>query len=89
MSTPRSAICSRRGDSLLFVSDGVIEAQRGEYAFGMDRLKAEAVRLRQERGSVALDGVLAAVREFLGGEPPQDDMCLLTIDFLASDDPAQ
>jgi serine phosphatase RsbU (regulator of sigma subunit) len=78
-----------RGDSLLFVSDGVIEAHRGHTAFGMDRLKAEAVRSRQAQGSVDVGGILAAVREFLGGEPPQDDMCLLTIDFLASDDPAQ
>ena len=77
------------GDSLLFVSDGVIEAQCGQSAFGMDRLKAEAVRIRQAQGSVGLEGVLAAVGEFLGGEPPQDDMCLLTIEFLASDDPAQ
>jgi phosphoserine phosphatase RsbU/P len=86
-STARHAFT--RGDSLLFVSDGVIEAQRGESAFGMDRLKAEAVRIRQAKGCVDLEAVLAAVREFLGDEPPQDDMCLLTMEFLASDDPAQ
>ena len=78
-----------RGDSLLFVSDGVIEAQRGQDAFGMPRLKAEALRSRQAKGTVEIEGVLAAVRAFLGDEPPQDDMCLLTIDFLASDDPTQ
>jgi phosphoserine phosphatase RsbU/P len=77
------------GDSLLFVSDGVIEAQRGQTAFGMDRLKTEALRIRQAQGNVDVGQILAAVRDFLGGEPPQDDMCLLTIDFLQPADPVR
>jgi sigma-B regulation protein RsbU (phosphoserine phosphatase) len=69
------------GDVFLFVSDGVIEARHGEEAFGMDRLKAEAERTVAREGCLDADCVLASVRGFLGDEPPQDDMCLLTISF--------
>ncbi len=69
------------GDGFLFVSDGVIEAVRGADTFGMDRLMAEAARITNESGSLDLDRLMASVREFLGGEPPLDDMCLLTLSF--------
>jgi serine phosphatase RsbU (regulator of sigma subunit) len=65
----------------LFVSDGVIEAHHDGEVFGMERLKADAVRLMGRTGSLDADAVVSSVREFLRGEPPQDDMCLLTIEF--------
>jgi sigma-B regulation protein RsbU (phosphoserine phosphatase) len=67
------------GDALLFVSDGVIEASRGEETFGMERLKSEAMRMMNETGSLDLDRVIGSVRAFLGDDPPQDDICLLTV----------
>jgi sigma-B regulation protein RsbU (phosphoserine phosphatase) len=69
------------GDAFLFVSDGVIEARNGETTFGMDRLMKEAARLQKETGRVDADALVSRVREFLGGEPPHDDMCLLSIVF--------
>jgi phosphoserine phosphatase RsbU/P len=77
--TERRAFSPR--DVFLFVSDGVIEARRGQDTYGMDRLKAEMVRIHGETGAVNLDGIVSSVRSFLGGEPPLDDMCLLTIAF--------
>ncbi len=73
-----------RGDSLLFVSDGVIEARKADVMYGMDRLMAEAARIRSHAGSVDAEAVVAHVREFLGGEPPQDDMCLMSVAFDSS-----
>ena len=73
----------------MFVSDGVIEAQRGHATFGMPRLKADIERVHKATGSVDVDSVVSSVRTFLGGEPPQDDMCVLTIAFDTSADPAE
>ena len=80
-----------RGDVFLFVSDGVIEAQHGGSAFGMDRLKASALQAYRQTGSLDVDTVVGGVRSFLGGEPPQDDICLLTIAFppVAPEDPSR
>ncbi len=72
------------GDSFLFVSDGVVEARRGEETFSMERLKREARDIKRRAGSLELEEVVKSVRAFLGGEPPQDDMCLLTIEFSAA-----
>ncbi len=77
------------GDSLLFVSDGVIEARKADVMYGMDRLRAEAAHMRSQTGSVDAEAVVARVREFLGGEPPQDDMCLMSVAFDPAHDPSR
>jgi len=77
------------GDVFLFVSDGVIEASRDGELFGMERLMRDAVAVVRESGSLDVDAVVRSVRSFLGGEPPQDDMCLLTIEFTGVDEPAR
>lgn len=69
------------GDGLLFVSDGVTEASRGGRLFGMDRLKAEVLRIATERGELDLEELIASLRLFLGGEALQDDMCFLSMSF--------
>jgi sigma-B regulation protein RsbU (phosphoserine phosphatase) len=74
------------GDAFLFVSDGVIEARNGETMFGMDRLKAEAARIQKETGTVDAAILVSRVREFLGGKPPEDDMCLLSMVFGPAED---
>jgi phosphoserine phosphatase RsbU/P len=69
------------GDVFLFVSDGVIESRHDEATFGMDRLRAEATDLLAKNGKLEADDIVRSVRAFLGEEPPQDDMCLLTMTF--------
>ena len=76
------------GDTFLFVSDGVIEAQRDEEPYGMERLKREALAARNGTGILDLDRLVLSVRTFMGNQPPLDDMCLLTISFDASNAPA-
>ena len=77
------------GDVFLFVSDGVVEAEHGGETFGMERLKNEALRVMRESGAMDVDAVVRSVRDFLGWEPPQDDMCLLTISFEQPGEPAR
>jgi sigma-B regulation protein RsbU (phosphoserine phosphatase) len=77
------------GDAFLFVSDGVIEARNDETMFGMDRLMAEAALIHTQKGSVDAEILVSRVREFLGGQPPQDDMCLLSILFGPPEDRAK
>jgi phosphoserine phosphatase RsbU/P len=77
------------GDVFLFVSDGVIEAEHGSDTFGMERLKAEALRLMDGSGALDAEAIVGSVRSFLGGEPPQDDMCLLTICFERPGEPGR
>ena len=74
------------GDAFLFVSDGVIEARHGETSFGMERLKAMAARIQKETGRIEAGALVGGVRDFLEGEPPQDDMCLLSIMFGREED---
>ncbi len=69
------------GDGLVFVSDGVTEASRGGRLFGMEKLKAEVLRIASERGALDLGELIASLRQFLGGEAPQDDMCFLSMSF--------
>jgi sigma-B regulation protein RsbU (phosphoserine phosphatase) len=76
-------------DVFLFVSDGVIEARRGQDTYGIDHLKGEIIRIQKETGGVDVENVVSSVRSFLGGESPQDDMCLLTISFGRQEDLAR
>jgi sigma-B regulation protein RsbU (phosphoserine phosphatase) len=69
------------GDALLFVSDGVIEARKDDVMFGMDRLIEEAGSIFKETGRLDAQSVVARVRGFLEGQPPQDDICLLSVQF--------
>lgn len=67
----------RPGDALFFVSDGVVEARRGEEAFGIERLKREALPILTGPSEPDLDAIVARVKSFLGGQKPEDDMCFL------------
>jgi sigma-B regulation protein RsbU (phosphoserine phosphatase) len=77
------------GDVFVFVSDGVIEAQRGRAVFGRQKLMEEIENVHRSTGSVDVDSIVGSVRTFLEGEPPQDDMCVLTISFDAPADPVR
>jgi serine phosphatase RsbU (regulator of sigma subunit) len=78
-----------QGDVFLFVSDGVPEARHEGEIYGMEHLKAEALRSMGETGRLEVESIVGSVRTFLGGEPPQDDMCLLSIAFEAPGEPAR
>ena len=72
------------GDSFLFVSDGVVEADCNGEAYGLERLKGEVHRLAGEPGGLRLPALVRSVSEFLGGQPPRDDMCFLLLDIQSS-----
>jgi serine phosphatase RsbU (regulator of sigma subunit) len=72
------------GDSFLFVSDGVVEADHDGEAYGLERLKGEVLRLTGERGSLELSALVRSVSAFLRGQPPRDDMCFLLLDIQSS-----
>jgi phosphoserine phosphatase RsbU/P len=68
-----------KGDSLFFVSDGVVEARSGTEIFGMPKLKAEALPVLTRTGEPDLDAIVGAVTSFIGGKKPDDDMCFLLL----------
>jgi sigma-B regulation protein RsbU (phosphoserine phosphatase) len=77
------------GDSFLFVSDGVVEADHDGEAFGLARLKAEVLRLSGQPGGLDLSALAGSVSAFLRGQPPRDDMCFLLLDIQSSLSPVQ
>jgi phosphoserine phosphatase RsbU/P len=74
-----------RGETFLFLSDGVVEARGASGAFGMDRLKERSRWAIRADAGFDVDAILDSVRSFLGDAPPQDDMCLLAMSFTAAD----
>jgi hypothetical protein len=69
------------GALMLVVTDGVIEAQNaaGEM-YGFERLEALLNDLPNDvTAQGVIDAVLAAVREHLGDQEPQDDVTLLAL----------
>jgi serine phosphatase RsbU (regulator of sigma subunit) len=72
------------GDSFLFVSDGVVEADHDGEAYGADRLKEEVLRLAGQPGGLDLPALAGSVSAFLRGQPPRDDMCFLLLDIQSS-----
>ncbi len=72
-----SRIVFNPGDSLFFVSDGVVEARNGPEVYGIPRLKAAALPVLAGPGEPDLDSIVGAVTGFLGGKKPEDDMCFM------------
>ena len=72
------------GDAFLFVSDGVVEADRHGEPWGSERLKEEVRRLAGQPGGLDLTALAGSVTSFLGGQPPRDDMCFLLLEVLSS-----
>lgn len=78
-----SSVRLEPGDSVLFLTDGLFEALRGtEEEFGMDRLTELCALSHGEPAEALLGRVFAAVDEYVGGLPQQDDMtaALLKLD---------
>ena len=79
----RGFVHVRPGDLLVLYTDGVIEASRGHgegrEEYGAERLAAAAARLRGRPAKDLVDGLLADIDAFTGGEPPEDDRTLVVV----------
>jgi serine phosphatase RsbU (regulator of sigma subunit) len=68
------------GDAVVFYSDGITEAMnRSLEQFGEQRLMEAVERADQLDAAAARDSILTAVRAFLDGVHPQDDMTLVVL----------
>jgi sigma-B regulation protein RsbU (phosphoserine phosphatase) len=62
------------GDLFVFCSDGVTEAQDGRlHEFGIERLLAVVEETHDRSAREIVDGIFAAVEDFRGDHPPNDD----------------
>ncbi|WP_166265151.1 ATP-binding SpoIIE family protein phosphatase [Marinobacter caseinilyticus] len=69
------------GDTLLFATDGILEAENADgEMFGQDRL-LEALDSAEEHGS-AFDAVMAGVRAFTGAHLVQDDLTIVALEMV-------
>jgi len=75
------------GDILLFVTDGIVDARRGELRYGIERLRDEALRILGDGSELDTEEILASVRCFLDGGILEDDMCLLSLSLDSTSDP--
>jgi sigma-B regulation protein RsbU (phosphoserine phosphatase) len=68
------------GDSILFYTDGVTEANGPSGMFGQERLVTSMMR-GNRRGPDLLDGLLGEVAAFSGSSTYQDDITILVLDL--------
>jgi anti-sigma regulatory factor (Ser/Thr protein kinase) len=74
----------RPGDSLVFYTDGVIEAFNAlEECYGSERLLAEAGALAGQTAPAITAGLLRSVRAFEAGAPSSDDVAIVTMSVAA------
>jgi len=72
------------GDTLVLFSDGLSEAENsGLEEFGDQRLIESIVSQRHREPDALLEFLLAAVREFAGVHPQNDDITALIVRCLA------
>jgi sigma-B regulation protein RsbU (phosphoserine phosphatase) len=72
------------GDLFVFCSDGVFEANDAlGREFGADRLLDVVTEMRQKPAGEVVDAIFAAVQEFRGDTPPNDDMTAVAIRITA------
>jgi hypothetical protein len=68
------------GDAVVFYSDGITEAMNSQLEqFGEQRLMDVVAQTDYMDAAQTHDLILSAVREFLGGVHPQDDMTLVVL----------
>jgi phosphoserine phosphatase RsbU/P len=68
------------GDVFVFCSDGVFEANDAEgHEFGAERLLKAVSNTRQQAAKDIVAAILAAVQEFRGGAPPNDDLTTVAV----------
>ncbi len=72
------------GDVFLFCTDGVFEAMDSEHReFGAARLEDVVRQTRSKGAREIVDAVFAAVQEFRGDAPPNDDMTAVALKMTA------
>ena len=80
--TTRSPWSSRKGDVVVFYTDGLVEARQGREEYGPDRLlqglEAHAALAAPELG----ERLLAELEGFLGDDSPADDVTLIVVKVL-------
>jgi phosphoserine phosphatase RsbU/P len=67
------------GGRLLFYTDGLTEAFRGDEEFGPERLMANFSQCSSSQADGILDALWAAIGEFVEGGPQGDDMTALVL----------
>jgi sigma-B regulation protein RsbU (phosphoserine phosphatase) len=69
-----------KDDVIVLHTDGVTEAENsaGEF-FGIDRLCAEAVRLKGRSADAIVSGIVSALMEYIGSQKIHDDITLLVL----------
>ena len=68
-----------QGSRLLFYTDGLTEAFRGDEEFGAERLMANFSQYPSNRADGILDALWKAIGEFVEGGPQGDDMTALVL----------
>ena len=68
----------RPGDRLVLYSDGVTDRENAAgHPFGVERLKAAAVRSRRDPARIALYSLLGEIQGWADGKAPEDDLTLV------------
>jgi phosphoserine phosphatase RsbU/P len=77
----------RRGDSVIFVSDGLAEAMNAEEElFGMERLVDVCKGLKRKNPHEILEIMFGEVREFSGGRRQRDDRTAAVLQYVPQSD---
>jgi sigma-B regulation protein RsbU (phosphoserine phosphatase) len=77
------SLSTQPGDSLIFFSDGIADAQNSDGdMFGDDRLKAVVKKHHQKSASKIADAILADVSKFQGGQERFDDETVVVLKVL-------
>jgi sigma-B regulation protein RsbU (phosphoserine phosphatase) len=77
------SLSTQPGDSLIFFSDGITDAQNKEGdMFGDDRLKAIVKKYHQKSASKIADAILAEVSKFQGERERFDDETVVVLKVL-------
>jgi len=70
----------QQGDTVFVFSDGVTESMTTDGRFfGEERLESALARFAGAPAAEMVEGVVAAVREFAGAQPPHDDLAVLAV----------
>jgi sigma-B regulation protein RsbU (phosphoserine phosphatase) len=80
--TPTVEVDLREGDAIVYLSDGIVEAQdeNGE-PLGFEQLEALLATMTEESPSVLRDTILDAVARHAGGRPADDDRTIMIVKF--------
>jgi len=69
------------GDTFILFTDGLYEAHNAEgEEFGIARIEAILKKLIYRGSRAMVDGVMDALRAFVGSEPVRDDICVVAVE---------